>query len=220
MTGVSLHPVELVIFDCDGVLVDSEGPSNRVCAAEITKLGWPMTAAESTAHFIGYRLSDLPAVIEAYTHRPVPHGWVEHLRQAIIAAFDTLQPIAGAQAALKAVTALGVPYRVASNSSHEEMAVKFARTGLAPLVTGRLHSAQDVARGKPHPDVFLAAAMAEGVLPERCLVVEDSLPGVTAALAAGMEVLLLTTPGAALVPGSMPICRLDEVAGFLRASAS
>ncbi len=187
--------LQLVIFDCDGVLVDSEGPSNRVVAEEITRLGWPMTEAESTALFIGYRLSDMPPIVEAKLGRPVPEGWVELVRQRLIAAFDTLETIPGAEAALRATTALGLPFRIASNSSHEEMVVKFERTGLAGLVAGRRHSARDVARGKPAPDVFLAAAAAEGVPPSACLVVEDSLPGVRAAVAAGMRVVGLDIHG-------------------------
>ena len=213
------EPLRLVIFDCDGVLVDSEGPSNAVVAREITALGWPMTAAESTARFVGVRLSDIPAVVEAHLGRPVPPGWVETLRGGLIAAFDTLETLPGAHDTLRAVAALGLPYRVASNSSHEEMAVKFRTTGLAPLIAGRQHSARDVPRGKPHPDVFLAAAAAEGVPPAACLVVEDSLPGVTAAIAAGMTVVGLD-PGGDGAPlraaGATPIRSLHELPALLR----
>ncbi len=213
------EPLRLVIFDCDGVLVDSEGPSNRVVAIEISKLGWPMTEAESTALFIGHRLSDIPPVVEARLGHPVPDGWVEHLRQRLIAVFDTLETIPGAADALRAASALGLPYRVASNSSHEEMDVKFRHTGLARLIAGRQHSARDVPRGKPFPDVFLAAAAAEGVPPAACLVVEDSVPGVKAAVAAGMAVvgLDLHGDGAALrAAGATPVRALSELAPILR----
>lgn len=213
-------PIQLVIFDCDGVLVDSEGPSNRVVAEEVTALGWPMTEADSTRRFIGHRLSDIPPVVEAHLGRPVPDGWVEHLRTRLIAAFDTLLPIPGAADTLRAVAALGLPFRVASNSSHEEMIVKFERTGLAALVAGRRHSARDVARGKPAPDVFLAAAAAEGVPPGACVVIEDSLPGVRAAVAAGMLVVGLdvTGDGAALrAAGAQPIRCLAELVPLLGA---
>jgi beta-phosphoglucomutase-like phosphatase (HAD superfamily) len=84
---------------------------------------------------------------------------------------------------------MGVRWRVASNSSHAEMEAKFARLGLSALVAGRVHSHTDVARGKPAPDLFLAAAAAEGVDATECLVIEDSLPGVRAAVAAGMDCL-------------------------------
>ncbi len=215
------EPLRLVIFDCDGVLVDSEGLSNRVVAHEITALGWPMTEAESTALFVGVRLSDIPPVVEARLGRPVPEGWVDRLRQGLIASFTTLQTIPGAREALQAVTALGLPLRVASNSSHEEMDVKFRHTGLAALVQGRQHSARDVPRGKPAPDVFLAAAAAEGVPPSACLVVEDSLPGVIAAVAAGMAVLGLDPhgDGATLrAAGARPIRSLAELPGILQAA--
>jgi beta-phosphoglucomutase-like phosphatase (HAD superfamily) len=92
--------------------------------------------------------------------------------------------------ALAGLAALGLPWRIASNSSHEEMAAKFARLGISALVAGRVHSHHDVARGKPAPDLFLAAAAAEGVDPGACVVVEDSAPGLRAAAAAGMNCLV------------------------------
>lgn len=215
------EPLRLVIFDCDGVLVDSEDLSNRVVAHEITALGWPMTEAESTALFVGVRLSDIPPVVEAHLRRPVPDGWVDMLRQRLIDSFTTLQTMPGAHEALQAVTALGLPLRVASNSSHEEMDVKFRHTGLAALVQGRQHSARDVPRGKPSPDVFLAAAAAEGVPAAACIVIEDSIPGVTAAVAAGMAVLGLDPhgDGAALhAAGARPIRSLAELPAILQAA--
>ena len=214
--------IRLVIFDCDGVLVDSEGPSNRAVAEEITVLGWPMTEAESTARFVGFRLSDIPPVVEAHLGRPVPDGWVELLRQRLIASFETVEAIPGARAALEATAGLGLAFRVASNSSHEEMDVKFARTGLAALVGGRQHSARDVPHGKPAPDVFLAAAAAAGVEPTACLVVEDSLPGIQAARDAGMRVVALDITGtgpAQRAAGATTIASLDELLPILRGAA-
>ncbi len=212
-------PIRLVIFDCDGVLIDSESLSNRIVAEEVTKLGLPMTHAESMATFVGYTLEDMPAIIEPRLGRAVPPGWVDQVRQALIAAFGDIQTIAGAEAALHAVAALPLPFRVASNSSHEEMAAKFAATGLAPLFDGRRHSALDVSRGKPSPDVFLAAAAAEGVPPAACLVVEDSLPGVRAAVSAGMQVVGLApgTDGSPLrAAGAEIIHSLAELAPLVR----
>lgn len=212
----------LVIFDCDGVLVDSEGPSNRLVAEEITALGWPMSAAESQALFIGRRLSDIPAVIEAQTGRPVPAGWVAQLRSKLIELLaHEVKPMPGAAEALAATAALGLPFRIASNSSHEEMAVKFDRTGLAPLVNGLLHSARDVPRGKPAPDVFLAAAAAADVAPGACLVVEDSVPGALAARAAGMACVGLAPAGddpALREAGAVLIRSLVELPAMLRAA--
>jgi HAD superfamily hydrolase (TIGR01509 family) len=193
---VTKLPLRLVIFDCDGVLVDSEGPSNRVVAEAITALGWPMTTEQSCALFIGLRLSDIPAVVEAHTGRPVPLGWVNALRDRMIETLaEEVEAMPGAHDALRATTALGLPYRIASNSSHEEMGVKFGRVGMVELVAGRIHSARDVSRGKPAPDVFLHAAAAEGVPAAACLVVEDSVPGAQAARAAGMACVGLAPHG-------------------------
>lgn len=210
----------MVIFDCDGVLIDSESVANRVCAEEITKLGWAISEAESMSLFMGYRLSDMPPIIEAHLGCAVPPGWVGMLRNMLVARLSdesTLMP--GAREAIEAVVAMGLPFRIASNSSHEEMTVKFARTGLSALVAGKLHSARDVTAGKPAPDVFLAAAAAQGIAPELCLVVEDSQPGVRAAVAAGMQVLGLDVDGNGGVLqalGARPIRSMCEVAEQVR----
>ncbi len=216
------EPLRLVIFDCDGVLVDSEGPSNRVVAQEITALGWPMTTAESCTLFVGRRLSDIPPVVEARIARPVPAGWVDALREKMIAVLGTeLEAMPGAHDALRATTALGLPYRIASNSSHEEMAVKFRRVAMVELVDGRMHSARDVARGKPAPDLFLHAAAAAGVPPAACLVVEDSVPGAQAARAAGMACIGLAPHGedpALREAGAVLIRSFTELPALLRAA--
>ncbi len=219
---MTLSPLRLVIFDCDGVLVDSEGPSSRVTAQEVSLLGWPMDSAEAMARFTGLRLSDLPPLVAAQTGRPAPDGWVEHVRGRLIATLsEETEAMPGAADVLRATAAIGLPYRVASNSSHEEMAVKFARTGLAPLVAGRVHSARDVAAGKPAPDVFLAAAAAQGVAPQACVVVEDSFPGIAAALAAGMACIALDPhgPGEALrAAGARPVRALSELPALFGAA--
>ena len=216
------EPLRLVIFDCDGVLVDSEGPSNRLVAQEITALGWPMTMAESCALFVGRRLSDIPAVVEAKIGRPVPAGWVDTLRDKLIAILATaVEAMPGAHDALRATAALGLPYRIASNSSHEEMAVKFQRVAMVELVEGRMHSARDVARGKPAPDVFLHAAAAAGVPPAACVVVEDSVPGAQAARAAGMACIGLAPHGddpALRAAGAVLIRSFTELPALLRAA--
>ena len=214
------HPLRLVIFDCDGVLVDSEGPAARVTAHEVSRLGWPMTPAQAQTRFMGLRLSDMPAIVAAETGRPVPPGLVAHICDRLIETLShEAEPMPGAADALRATTALGLPYRVASNSSHEEMDVKFARTGLAPLVKGRIHSARDVPRGKPAPDVFLAAAAAEGIPFAACIVIEDSLPGIAAARAAGMVCIGLAPHGNGATlraAGAHPIQSLAELPALLR----
>jgi HAD superfamily hydrolase (TIGR01509 family) len=217
---MTFEKLRLVIFDCDGVLVDSEGPSNRLVAAEVTALGWPMTTEESCALFVGRRLSDIPPIIEAKLGHAVPPGWVGKLRDKLIHLLGTeLSAMPGAHDALRATTALGLPYRIASNSSHEEMAVKFERVAMVDLVEGRMHSARDVPAGKPAPDVFLHAAKAAGVPPSACLVVEDSVPGAQAARAAGMACVGLAPHGddpALREAGAVLIRSLDELPAILR----
>lgn len=180
----------LVIFDCDGVLVDSEPVANRVTAEAVSELGWAMTPEESDRAFLGMNIDDIAVTVARHLGHPLPPGWVAQTVERMVAALATsVTPIEGALEALAGVTAMGLPWRIASNSSHPEMTVKFRRIGIADLAAGRTHSFTDVARGKPAPDLFLAAAAAEGVAPSDCIVIEDSVPGATAAAAAGMRCL-------------------------------
>jgi len=183
-------PLRLVIYDCDGVLVDSEPVANRVVAAELTALGWAMTAAEADGHFLGLTFTDMQPLIEQRLGRALSAAWKDMLVQRVIEAMALeATAIPGAVEALRHTTLLELPWRIASNSSHEEMQVKFARLGILEMVAGRVHSHRDVARGKPAPDLFLAAATVQGVTPAECVVIEDSVPGATAAAAAGMDCL-------------------------------
>jgi HAD superfamily hydrolase (TIGR01509 family) len=221
------NTLRLVIFDCDGVLVDSEPASRGVLIAEAMRLGWDMTEAVARS-YTGVRWSDLQPVFEGRTGGALPRDWPLHMQDQVIAVMrNRVTLIPGAAEALRATTALGLPYRVASNSSHEEMAEKFAATGLAPLVAGRLHSARDVGVGKPAPDLFLATAAAEGVPPSACIVVEDSRPGVTAAIAAGMRCVAyvpdtdldgLAALGADLIPSLADLPALLRIALMDRAA--
>jgi HAD superfamily hydrolase (TIGR01509 family) len=185
-----LAPLRLVIFDCDGVLIDSEATASRIVAAELTALGWPMDIRTAQHLFLGMTLTDMEPLIATKLGRPIDPGWRSQLMHAIVAAMaNEAELVDGAVQALDGADALGLPWRVASNSSHEELAAKFARTGLTARVSGRIHSHKDVARGKPAPDLFLAAAAAQRVSPAECLVIEDSVPGTAAARAAGMPCL-------------------------------
>jgi len=193
-------PPELVIFDCDGVLIDSEGIASAVVAADLTAQGWPMTAAEAEALFIGMSIQDMQPMIEAHLGRSLGADWRGDLARQLVAALGAgVKLIEGAREVLEALNAAGVAWRVASNSSDEEMAVKFARTGMSALVAGRCYSAGRIitagGRPKPAPDIYLAAARDAGVPPARCLVIEDSVVGVTAGVAAGMAVYGLARNG-------------------------
>ncbi len=185
----SLRP-ELIVFDCDGVLVDSEPIANRVMAAAIAALGWPLSTADCTARFKGHHFDTVIAAVEDRLGRPVPEAWRRDLRAATAAAFEReLRAVAGVVAALDAVAASGLATCVASQGPLEKMAVSLGVTGLWARFEGRIFSAYQVARGKPHPDLFLFAAAAMGVAPRDCVVIEDSPLGITAAKAAGMDVL-------------------------------
>jgi beta-phosphoglucomutase-like phosphatase (HAD superfamily) len=187
-------PLALVIFDCDGVLIDSEALCDRVVSRELHAAGWPLSPEECHRLFIGLTFPDIQRAAESQLGRSLGLNWVSGIIQRVTTVMaDEVEPILGAREALEATTAMGLPYRVASNSSRGEMAAKFNRTGLIDLVKGRLHSAYDLLsqgkRGKPAPDLFLEAAAVEGVPPAACLVIEDSLAGVKGAVAAGMPCL-------------------------------
>lgn len=196
--------LQLVIFDCDGVLVDSEPVSREVIAQEAASLGWALKA-DDAKRFTGMTWSAIKPVFEAATSRKLAADWPLQMQERVIAAMAMgVAPMPGARAALEAVAHLGLAYRVASNSSHQEMQEKFGATGFHDLVEGRVHSARDVVAGKPAPDLFLAAAASAGVAPASCLVVEDSSPGVAAAQAAGMRVALFAPEGDAGSHASRP----------------
>ncbi|MEU7852419.1 HAD family hydrolase [Nonomuraea sp. NPDC049141] len=187
--------VELVIFDCDGVLVDSERISVRVGTAALRELGWSIDEEEYAARFVGCSDEEWDRVVG-----DVPPGWRERLTASHEAALAAeLVPVPGIVAALDQ---LSVPVCVASNGSHAKIRRSLELTGLAERFGGNVFSAEDVARGKPAPDLFLFAARAVGVPAERCVVVEDSAYGVMAAEAAGMRCL-------ALVNGLVPTSRLS-----------
>ena len=182
-------PIAAVLFDCDGVLADSEGLVNRLVAEALTALGWPMDGAEAQRRFLGLALPDIRPLLVARLG-PLPAGWEAALGARILAALDReLRPIPGAAAALAAVAARGLPMAVCSNSSRLELRQKLAQLGFAPYFAGRVFSFEDVARPKPAPDIYLAAAAACGVPPPQCLVIEDSAPGAAAGTAAGCQVL-------------------------------
>ena len=218
------HKLALVIFDCDGVLIDSEALCNRVVAAVLTADGWKMSARECEHRFIGMSFYAMLPIIEARLGRSLGADWVDQLVTRVTEAMAReAEPMPGGREALEATTALGLPWRIASNSSHLEMDAKFGRNGWNDLVAGRVHSAVDVialgGAGKPAPDLFLATAVAGGVLPAQCLVIEDSVHGAVAARDAGMDCLSLVPhgDGAALrVAGAVPFRSMLDLPRLLR----
>lgn len=178
--------VELVIFDCDGVLVDSERLAVQVESRLITSLGWPLTPDDVLARFVGRSDAYMLGEIEAVLGRPVPE-WSGLYRDALHAAFDA--ELTAVDGVADAIDALECRTCVASSGTHEKMALTLGLTGLAERFDGRIFSTTEVENGKPAPDLFLHAAQRMGVTPDRCVVVEDSRSGVEAARAAGMRAL-------------------------------
>jgi beta-phosphoglucomutase-like phosphatase (HAD superfamily) len=181
----------LLILDCDGVLIDSEGVASQVTSRALAAKGWHLTPHECERRFIGTTFTDIARLAEPITG-PLGQEWIAEVAAQLV---ETLQTEArcmpGAFEFVEKLVALGVNFRVASNSSHAEMRVKFARTGLDRLIPpDRIHSAADVmafgGKPKPAPDLFLVAARAAAIDPAEAWVVEDSVAGVRAATVAGM----------------------------------
>lgn len=179
--------IELVIFDCDGVLIDSERLAVKVDVAVLRELGWPLTEAEVIERFVGRSDRDTQAAIEDHLGRRLPAGWQAAVEQRHRRAFASgLTAVEGVPEALDRIT---LPTCIASSGTHDHLRYTLGLTGLYDRFAGRIFSAEDVANGKPAPDLFLHAAERMAAKPDGCVVVEDSRSGVQAARAAGMRVL-------------------------------
>jgi len=208
----------LVIFDCDGVLVDSERLSHLVLQEMIAEYGVELTLEETLERFVGTSMQKCLALLEDVIGRAAPADFLEHFRRRSFEAFTkSLAPVPGAREVLDA---LPHRYCVASNGPREKMRHTLGITGLLPLVEGRMFSAQDVQRPKPAPDLFLHAAASLEAKAEHCLVVEDSPTGVTAARAAGMAVYGFAAMGQAdklrAAGADLVFDRLAELPGLLK----
>ena len=210
---------DLVIFDNDGVLVDSEPISNRILADHLTELGHPTTYEDSIRDYMGSAMHRIHDLVRERSGRALPVDFDDAFHGRVFAAFEReLEPVAGAEDVLEKLTADAVPYCLASSGSHERIRVALKKTGLyARFSEERIFSAQDVGRGKPAPDLFLHAARSLGVPPERCAVVEDSLLGVQAARAAGMDVYGFTamTPAEKLSDATGLFASMPELPALL-----
>jgi HAD superfamily hydrolase (TIGR01509 family) len=176
----------LIIFDCDGVLVDSEPIAVRIDVEMLAEVGVSMSEAEVIERYVGRSPEVILAETEARLGRRVPEGWFERGEARIREAYQTeLRPVDGI---VEALDAIEVPVCVASSSGHDNLRYKLELTGLYERFAGHIFSATEVANGKPAPDLFLHAASRMGVEPADCAVVEDSRYGVQAARAAGMDV--------------------------------
>ncbi len=192
MAAAARRPTAAVVFDCDGVLVDTEGAANVVLAAVLTAAGLPTTAEESMRIYMGRSWASCVQISAERLGRPLDDeaGLREAYRSGVRAAWEReLHAVPGIVAALDAIAARGLPTCVASSGEHERMRFTLGRTGLLERFDGRLFSATEVAHGKPAPDLFLHAARAMGFDPATTVVVEDTVPGAQAGVAAGMRVL-------------------------------
>jgi HAD superfamily hydrolase (TIGR01509 family) len=181
----------LLIFDCDGVLVDSEPTSNRILARAITEAGLPMQAVEVADLFEGMRLADIQAEVEKRLGSQLPKDWLASFEAEREAAFEQgLPPIPGVLKVLTSAKAAGRQMCVASQARREKTELTLGLTGLSSFFDmTSLFSSAMVERGKPHPDLFLFAAAAMGFEPADCIVIEDGVLGVEAGCRAGMAVL-------------------------------
>jgi HAD superfamily hydrolase (TIGR01509 family) len=182
---------ELVIFDCDGVLVDSEVISNEVLAQMLTREGLPTTLAEARRDYQGLLLTDISIRAQAKLDRPLPPGWLDEYERVRAEEFHrSLKPLPGAAKAVRRVKALGLEVCVASQGSLAKTRLTLGLTGLRDLFAPHaLFSAHDVPRPKPDPALFQHAAATMNVPPSACAVIEDTPSGVTAAVAAGMRAI-------------------------------
>jgi HAD superfamily hydrolase (TIGR01509 family) len=179
--------LELVIFDCDGVLVDSERLASRIDVEILARLGWVLTEAEAVERFVGLSMAQIRREVESHLERTLPPSWEDDVQQQLREAFISgLTPVQGVVEALEAIHHQTC---VASSGTHEKIRFSLSLVGLYDRFAGRIFSATEVPHGKPAPDLFLHAAQRMSADPSRCVVIEDSVPGVTAALAAGMRVL-------------------------------
>ncbi|MFJ3058993.1 HAD family hydrolase [Herbaspirillum sp. NPDC087042] len=189
----STHPPALVIFDCDGTLVDSEVVAAQAWSEHVAGYGVQLSAEEALARFRGVSMTWCLAHIEELRGSSLPQDFEQDLRALMARLLEQqLQPINGA---LEMVEQLHLPFALASNAPHHKIELCLRVTRLLPHFAGRIFSAYDVQRWKPDPALFLFAAERMGVDPGRCVVVEDSLPGVQAGLAAGMKVVALQEHG-------------------------
>ena len=181
-----MNKFDLVIFDCDGVLVDSERITNTVFAEMLNDLGLSVTLEDMFDRFVGNSMNRCLEIIQDMLGKPVPDNFVVEYRQKTNQALtENLKPVEGIK---EVIDRLLLPYCVASSGEHQKMQTTLGLTGLLPYFADKLFSVTEVTRGKPYPDVFLYAAETMGVNPARCAVVEDTAIGVQAGVAAGMTV--------------------------------
>jgi HAD superfamily hydrolase (TIGR01509 family) len=189
---------DAVLFDCDGVLVDSEPITNGVLRDMLEELGWKLTLAECMRIFLGKAVKDERGIIEAHTGQPLTEDWMVRFRERRNRELMRgVQPVAGAvEAVARLHQRLQGRIACASGADRLKVELQLEKCALMPYFKGRIFSGHELARSKPAPDVYLAAAAALGVEPVRCVVVEDTVTGVAAGVAAGAVVFGYSPPEA------------------------
>jgi HAD superfamily hydrolase (TIGR01509 family) len=211
---------QLVIFDNDGVVVDSELLANRVLSDLLTEQGHPTSVEESVQTYLGRTLAGIHTMVKERSGRDLPEDFDETYHQRLFDAYASdLQPVQGIQSVLDD---LELPFCLASSGSRERIVRSLAVVGLLDYFTDRLFSAEEVTNGKPAPELFLYAASAMGVPASGCVVVEDSPSGVAAARAAGMTVFGYAglTPVGRLHDADATFTKMDELLDLLASSPS
>ncbi len=182
--------IDLVIFDCDGVVIDSEVISARVLIANLATVGVSVDLAHFRKHFLGRSFPKVTAEVRDFYNITLPEDFESSYRATLLRAFELeLKAMSGI---FEVVKSLPTNFCIATSSSPPRVRRSLELTGLMPHFEGRIYTASEVANGKPAPDLFLYAARQMDVAPENCLVIEDSVPGINAALAAKMRVLQFT----------------------------
>jgi HAD superfamily hydrolase (TIGR01509 family) len=209
---------ELIIFDCDGVLVDSERIAVRIESEGLTALGWPLSHEEVIERFVGRSSTYGHAEIVAKLGSAIAESWSAEFQRKYRAALEA--EVVAVEGVVEALDQIDTLTCVASSSDHEHLRLVLDRTGLYTRFEGRIFSGTEVQNGKPAPDLFVHAAASLGVLPSACAVVEDSLPGILAARSAGMDAYVylggVTPPDRLRLPGVIPIAHMRDLPSQLR----
>jgi len=217
-------PPSLVLFDADGVLVDSERPSTRVLAECVSELGRPTTVDEVVEHLMGVHLDDMTRIVAEWTGRDVPGGWLDGFRERRREVFETeIRPVPGVERVLDLLDEHSIPYCCCTNGPVEKVTQTLRVAGLTDRFTDtggqpRLYSAYEVGIFKPDPGLYLHASEARGVEPARCAVIEDTRQGATAGVRAGMTTFGFTDLAPASwfeAIGAVPFSSMDELVPLL-----
>jgi len=198
-------PIKLIIFDCDGVLVDTETLANGIFFTHLQSLNWPLSLEETAAEFTGKSLERCKQLVQERLGTTVPAAFFDKMQEETLATLATqLKPMPGIHEFCRYLDDIDMPFVVASSGAHNKIKQNLTNAQLLEFFKHRF-SAEDVNEGKPAPDVFLLAADSMGVAPQNCLVIEDSHAGMQAAIAAGMQLVCYNSNKLSDIDESIPI---------------